>query len=139
MINNCCQLSPLLFIINIILGFYYEYFLYGLLFFCLMITSFIYHTYYTVFSNIIDKVSILYVVLYGCMLFNQKLHFVDKNIKNIIMLTLIVLTFLSTFYLYYYGYYTKNYCFNENIVIANLYQSLIHLISCFSHSLIMLV
>ncbi len=74
MINNSCQLSPLIFIINIILGLYYNYILYALLFISLIITSVIHHTYYTEFTNIIDKISILYIILYGSMLFYQKIY-----------------------------------------------------------------
>ena len=138
-INNSCQLSPLIFIINIIIGIYCGYFLYSLLFFFLIITSLIYHTFYTEFSNIIDKVSILYVILYGSLLFYQKINTIEININNIISCTLIITTFLSVFYLYHYGYYNKIYCFNENINIAYHYQSMLHYITFFSHSLIMLL
>ena len=144
MINNCCQISPLIFIINILFGFYYGYILYGLLFLSLIITSIIHHTYYTEFTTIIDKISILYVILYGSMLFYQKIFFIDTinysflsryNLLSIV----IVLTFLSIFYLYHYGYYNKKYCFDTSIDTAYKYHSLIHYISCFSHTLIMLL
>ena len=144
MINNCCQISPLIFIINILFGFYYGYILYGLLFLSLIITSIIHHTYYTEFTTIIDKISILYVILYGSMLFYQKIFFIDYinysflsryNLLSIV----IVLTFLSIFYLYHYGYYNKKYCFDTSIDTAYKYHSLIHYISCFSHTLIMLL
>jgi len=82
MINNSCQLSPLIFIINIIFGFYYDYILYGLLFISLIITSILHHTYYTEFTNIIDKISILYVILYGSMLFYQKIYILETNLTN---------------------------------------------------------
>jgi hypothetical protein len=139
MINNSCQISPFIFIINILLGFYFGYFLYSLLFIFLLITSVIYHTYYTEFTYIIDKVSILYVVLYGSLLFYQKIYCIDINISNLLYMFMIVSTFLSVFYLYYYGYYIKEYCFNENIYISYQYQSYIHYITFLSHSLIMLL
>ena len=139
MINNCCQLSPLIFIINIIIGLYNNYLLYSLLFFSLTITSIIYHTYYTDFTYIIDKVAILYIILYGMLLFYQKINFITINFVNIIMCIIIILTFLSVFYIYHYGFYIKEYCFNNDINISYKYQSLIHYISCLSHSLIMLL
>lgn len=139
MINNCCQLSPLIFIINIIIGLYNNYLLYSLLFFSLTITSIIYHTYYTDFTYIIDKVAILYIILYGMLLFYQKINFITINFVNIIMCIIIILTFLSVFYIYHYGFYIKEYCFNNDINISYKYHSLIHYISCLSHSLIMLL
>ena len=139
MINNSCQITPLIFIINIILGFYYNYILYALLFISLIITSVIHHTYYTEFTNIIDKISILYIILYGSMLFYQKIYILENNLKNKILYLIIILTFLSVFYLYHYGYFKNIYCFNEDIYIAYKYHSLIHFISSFSHTLIMLL
>lgn len=144
MINNSCQISPLIFIINILFGFYYDYILYGLLFLCLLVTSIIHHTYYTDFTNIIDKISILYVILYGSMLFYQKNFFIKytnyiSHSRYILLSILIVLTFLSIFYLYHYGYYNNKYCFDTSIDTAYKYHSLIHYISCFSHTLIMIL
>ena len=138
-INNCCQISPFIFIINILLGFYCNYILYGILFFCLLLTSVFYHTYYTDFTYIIDKVSILYVILYGSILFYQKINIINYNFIFMIMTLLIILTFLSVFYLYYYGYFMKYYCFHDDISIAYKYHSLIHYITSFSHTLIMLL
>ena len=153
-INNICQISPIVFLINIILGFYCNYILYSILFICLFITSIFYHTYNTDFTYIIDKVSILYVILYGTMLFFQKINDTNTNIHTItntnnvtfisrfiyiLMSIMIVLTFISVIYLYYYGYCYNIYCFNQNIDIAYWYQSLIHFISCFSHILIMIL
>ena len=144
MIHNCCQISPLVFIINIILGFYNHYILYGLLFLCLLVTSILHHTYYTEFTTIIDKISILYVILYGTMLFYQKMYYTDaiRSIsisRSSLLSIIIVITFISVFYLYHYGYYNKLYCFDESNDTAYKYHSLIHYISCLSHSLIMIL
>jgi len=146
MIHNCCQISPLIFIINILFGFYSGYILYGLLFLSLIITSIIHHTYYTEFTSIIDKVSIVYVILYGSMLFYQKINSINSiDFTNYIFLSrtilsiVIVLNFLSIFYLYHYGYYNSKYCFDTSIDTAYKYHSLIHYISCFSHVLIMVL
>ena len=138
-LNNSCQLSPLIFIINILIGIYCNYFLYSLLFFFLIITSLTYHTYNTEFTYIIDKVSILYVVLYGMFLFYQKIYYININITNLLYIFMIVSTFLSVFYLYYYGHYIKEYCFNNDINISYQYQSMIHHITLLSHGLIMLL
>ena len=142
MIYNCCQISPLVFIINILLGFYQGYILYGLLFLSLIITSLLHHTYYAEFTYIIDKVAILYVILYGYMLFKQKIYLIDTtnySFITIILSIVIVFTFVSVFYLYYYGYYSKKYCFDENTDTCHKYHSIIHYISCFSHVLVMIL
>ena len=138
-IQNCCQISPFIFIINILFGFYCNYILYGMLFLCLLITSVFYHTYYIDFTYIIDKVSILYVTLYGGMLFYQKIIDMNYTFISILMMILVILTFLSVFYLYYYGYMIDYYCFHKDIIIAYKYHSYIHYISSFSHTLIMLL
>ena len=138
-IQNCCQISPFIFIINILFGFYCNYILYGMLFLCLLITSVFYHTYYIDFTYIIDKVSILYVTLYGGMLFYQKIIDMNYTFISILMMILVILTFLSVFYLYYYGYMIDYYCFHKDITIAYKYHSYIHYISSFSHTLIMLL
>mgnify|MGYP000851894107 FL=1 len=144
MLNNCCQISPLVFIINILFAFYYDYILYGFLFLSLIITSIIHHTYYTEFTSIIDKISILYVILYGSMLFTQKNYLIDITnyislSRTILLSIIIILTFLSIFYLYHYGYYNNKYCFDTSIDIAYKYHSLIHYISCLSHTLIIIL
>ena len=145
MINNCCQISPLIFIINILLGFYYGYILYALLFLSLIITSLLHHTYYTEFTTIIDKISILYVILYGSMLFYQKIYlihntnYVSVSRSSLLSIVIIIITFISVFYLYHYGYYNKKYCFDINMDTAYTYHSLIHYISCVSHVLIMII
>ena len=147
MLNNCCQISPLIFILNILFGFYYGYILYALLFLSLIITSLLHHTYYTEFTTIIDKISILYVILYGSMLFYQKINIINtitidsthySSLSRLLSI-IIVFTFLSIFYLYHYGYYNKKYCFDTSIDTAYKYHSMVHYISCFSHLLIIVL
>ena len=46
---------------------------------------------------------------------------------------LIISTFLTTIYTYYYGYVTSQYCFHADINIANMYHSVLHFISFFGH------
>ena len=84
-ITNCCQLSSFVFIINIVIGIYYNYYLYSFLFLLLLITSLIHHSNYTDFTYVIDKTLCAYVVIYGTLLFFQKgkEHFtlLNYNIK----------------------------------------------------------
>ena len=53
--TNCCQVSSFVFIINIVIGIYYKYYLYSLLFIILLITSLIHHSNYTDFTYVLDK------------------------------------------------------------------------------------
>jgi len=156
--TNCCQLSSFIFIINIILGIYCNYYLYSFLFFILLITSLIHHSNYTDFTYILDKTLCFYIVLYGTLLFYQKgrEHFQSIkinnnthtynnivinflfNFKTILFLSIIIL-FLTVIYLYYYGYYYKKYVFDSDITTSFKSHSFIHYISAFAHSLIMLI
>ena len=156
--TNCCQLSSFIFIINIILGIYCNYYLYSFLFFILLITSLIHHSNYTDFTYILDKTLCFYIVLYGTLLFYQKgiEHFKSIemnnnthtynnivinflfNFKTILFVSIIIL-FLTVIYLYYYGYYYKKYVFDSDITTSFKSHSFIHYISAFAHSLIMLI
>jgi len=156
--TNCCQLSSFIFIINIILGIYCNYYLYSFLFFILLITSLIHHSNYTDFTYILDKTLCFYIVLYGTLLFYQKgrehfqsieinnnTHIYNNivinflfNCKTILFLSIIIL-FLTVIYLYYYGYYYKKYVFDSDITTSFKSHSFIHYISAFAHSLIMLI
>ena len=156
--TNCCQLSSFIFIINIILGIYCNYYLYSFLFFILLITSLIHHSNYTDFTYILDKTLCFYIVLYGTLLFYQKgiEHFQSIkmnnnthtynnivinflfNFKTILFVSIIIL-FLTVIYLYYYGYYYKKYVFDSDITTSFKSHSFIHYISAFAHSLIMLI
>lgn len=146
---NCCYYSSFVFIINILIGIYCKYYLYSFLFVILLITSLIYHSNYTDFTYVVDKTLCLYIVVYGTLLFFQKSidHFtiINNNNNNIlfyiksILFTSIVVSFLLVLYLYYYGYYTTQYVFDSDILIALKTHSFIHYISAYAHSLIMLL
>ena len=156
-ITNCCQLSSFVFIINIIIGIYYKYYLYSLLFIILLITSLIHHSNYTDFTYVLDKTLCLYIVLYGTLLFYQKskehFTFINYNYNNSsnsnsnkslfyfksILFICIVVSFLIVLYLYYYGYYYKKYVFDTDIVNSFRCHSFIHYLSCFAHSIIMIL
>ena len=123
--------SSFIFLTNVLIAYRYEYYLYSYLFIGLFVTSVIFHSYYTLFTNLIDKVSLIAVVLYGgYMCIYKKLSL----IKSI----LIVSTFVSVIYLYTYGYYTNSLCFHEDQLTGRLYHSFMHLISSLGHHIIML-
>ena len=146
--NLQCFTSSFLFSINSIVAYSINEEVYCILFFALFITSLIVHTKNTIFTNLIDKISILGVVLYGGYLFFNKLNYLLYSktvyetpifIFKIFLSSFIITTFISTIYLYCYGYYCKDYCFYHDKVIADIYHSLLHLISFLGHLGIMIL
>jgi hypothetical protein len=126
--------SSLLFITNCASAYYCEYYLYSLFFCLLTITSLIFHSNKTLLSNLLDKCSIISIVLYGAYLFFNKF-----NNEKMLISSCIITTFLLVIYFYYYGYFIKHYCFNKNKNIGTLYHCLIHIITCIGHHLIIIM
>ena len=123
-------LSSFIFITNIFTTFYKKYYLYSFYFLCLLMSSLIYHyNSYNIYINLLDKIFIFAVVLFGFKYFIIKINY------NLLSCAIII-SFLLTIYLFIYGYYTKQYCFNNDICIGNNYHCLIHLISSIGHHLI---
>lgn len=136
--NNILIYSSFIFITNILHFFYKKYYIYSLLFFILYITSIIYHSDNNFLSNILDKVAICGVVSYGLYMLNDKADF-NTSTQSILISFTIGFTFLSVIYLFIYGRYINNYCFNPDTCISNYFHCLIHLISSFGHHLIILL
>jgi len=130
-IKNILVLSSLVFITNIISAFLCKKYTYSFLFVILTITSLVYHSNNNIYTNIIDKIGILLIVVYGAITLYNKTH----TNKFIFIITVIIL-FLLTNFLYIYGYFTKQLCFNNEICIGNNYHSLLHYLSSFGHHLI---
>lgn len=133
--QNCCFYSSAIFLINSIIAFYFDYYLYSFFFFILVITSLVVHSNNNIYTNIIDKISILFIVFYGGWLFYKKclLHI---DMRRVGLMITIVSTFLITIYLYLFGYINRQYCFCSDINLANQYHSLLHMISSIGHNLI---
>jgi hypothetical protein len=124
--------SSLIFLTNFIFAYFTQRYIYSLLFFLLTITSVFFHSTYDFYIMLFDKIAILSIVSYGSyMLWNSKYEY----IHNKIIFCGIVFTFLLTLYLYIYGYFTQQYCFDNQF--GNYYHALIHLISSFGHHMIL--
>uniref|UniRef100_A0A6C0DAT2 Uncharacterized protein n=1 Tax=viral metagenome TaxID=1070528 RepID=A0A6C0DAT2_9ZZZZ len=136
--QNCCFYSSTIFLVNSIVAFWFDYYLYSFFFFLLVITSLVVHSNNNIYTNIMDKISILFIVFYGGWLFYKKC-LLPIDIKRIGLMITIVSTFLITIYLYYFGYINRQYCFCEDNEIANQYHSFLHLVSSFGHILIILL
>jgi hypothetical protein len=145
MINICdeytsCFYSSFIFLTNVIVAYWYEYYFYGRLFFLLIITSILFHSIHNnIYSNINDKIAILCIVLYGGNLFFHKFLTNETSVKYWVFSFFIVSAFLLTLYLFIYGYITNSFCFYEDRNKANLYHSLLHIISSIGHNLIIMM
>lgn len=137
-IKNTCFYSSIVFITNSILALYYNYLVYSLLFFILVITSLIVHSDNNIYALGIDKIAIFCVVFYGGYLFFEKCKHITST-SQIILAIIAIMTFLTTIYLYYYGYMNNTYCYHEDRYIGNLYHSLLHIIASVGHNIIVIL
>ena len=139
---NCCFYSSFVFLSNVLLALYYEYYLYALLFTILIVTSTIHHCYYTTETTVVDKIAIYCIVFYGGFLFYKKLMEYYKsgfNAKHYVLSFLIVSTFLSNIFLYYYGYLYDCFCFSSDKSASDWIHSLLHCLGSFGHCCIVLL
>jgi hypothetical protein len=135
---NSCFYSSFIFLTNTIVAYQYKYYTYSLVFFLLFVTSIIVHSVTNIYTIIIDKVSILLVVLYGGYVFYNKLFTLTTSVQYLLSIIVIV-CFLSTIYLYCYGFFMSSYCFTKDIQIGRAYHSLLHFIGSFGHNLIVVL
>ena len=131
---NFCFYSSFIFLTNVIVFFFLGYTFYAFLFLCLWLTSVLHHSNPSTTTYMLDKLSIGGVVLYGGYLFLTKWDSISTK-----MALIIIVTFLSTIYLYYYGYTNQSYCFDKNQERGMLFHSGMHVISSIGHHLIALV
>lgn len=126
-----CTYSSMFFAINVMVNYWYDYFIYSALFAFLLTTSIIHHSNKTFYTFVVDKIAIICVVLYGGYLFYQK-----NWTNNIILVSSIILTFFSTIYLYYYGYMCDQFCFAPDKCESDWYHGLMHFVASAGHLMI---
>lgn len=129
-VNILCYTS-LFFITNIFTALYQEYFLYAFFFLLLTISSIIVHTNDTIYTNLIDKLFISFIVVYGGVTMYHKYN--DENYLNAFI---VIIAFVFCIWVYILGFLHKDYCFHSEKCIADKYHCLLHLISSFGHHLI---
>jgi hypothetical protein len=136
--KNSCFYSSIVFITNSVIALYYNYLVYSLLFFILVITSLIVHSNTNMYTLVIDKIAIFAIAFYGGYLFFEKCKHINST-SQIILAIITVYTFLATIYLYYCGYINNTYCYHQDKCIANLYHSLLHVIASVGHNIIVIL
>uniref|UniRef100_A0A6C0I4Q1 Uncharacterized protein n=1 Tax=viral metagenome TaxID=1070528 RepID=A0A6C0I4Q1_9ZZZZ len=136
---SSCFYSSFVFLCNILYAYCKDDYIYVALFSFLFVTSVAFHANIEKETTLLlDKIPIVSIILYGGYAFYEKM--IERNLTSFfdyLIPLLIVSTFVSTGYLYTYGYWTKQYCFYEDEVVANYYHSALHVISCVGHILIM--
>ena len=122
--------SSFVFITNVITAFYNEYYLYSFLFCILTTTSLSVHSNDNIYTNIIDKIAVSKIVLYGAYTLYNKIN------VNKCMNCIIIITFLFCVYFYIYGFLTKKYCFSDEKLKAEKYHFMMHIIGSTGHHFI---
>jgi hypothetical protein len=118
-----CYYSCHVFLINVFFNWLNGEFMYGLLFLLLFATSIFFYTYNDLVPFLLDQMAIFMVIFYGFILFMVKK-------KTVLSSLLILSTFLTTLYLYLYGYITDSYCYG---IYEEEWHSALHLISSIGH------
>ena len=151
-----CFYTSILFLIVAFKAIYNNYIPYGLLWFQLSFTSILYHgkMYPESYKDDLlsyDRASAYLVVLYGAYLLLHKITcFSDNNNNNnkkykkfsicdFLTIIVIIISFMTTIYLYHYGYQISKYCFDDNKETAHFYHMILHLLSIIGHLLIILL
>ena len=132
--KNTMVLSSLLFITNTAMALIYSDYLYSLFFSYVTATSLLYHSNNNMYTNILDKIGIFSIVTYGGYTLYMK-----QCEDNIFLSNSILLFFVLVNYIYIYGYYTNQYCFDPQLCTGNNYHSLLHIITCIAHNMIIML
>ena len=117
--------TSLLFISNGLHAFYKKRFLYSFLFILLALSSVLFYSFPSIYTNLFDKLAILFVVCYGAYLFSFKQPFQQFVIS---------LTFLCTILFFFFGYISNSFCYGPR---GNDYHAALHFISSLGHHLIL--
>ena len=127
---NILQYSSLVFVTNVFVGIYYKLYLYSFLFLLLTVTSVSVHTEDILWINIVDKMVIFLIFLYGTYMLSQKVY----NFESLII---IISTFLFCIVVYIYGFLNQCFCFDECENVAKYSHALMHIIGSSGHLLLM--
>jgi hypothetical protein len=129
---NILAITSLLFIINSIVAYTYNYNIYSLLFLLLFISSTITHSFDYYLFSMIDRMIVLIIVFYGG-------YVLYKKNPDPLMIIIILSTFLIVCKLWIYGYMMNDFCFHKETKIKIFYHACMHIIGSIGHHLIVLV
>lgn len=134
-----CYYSCSVFLLNVLISLYYNYYIYSALFFALFMTSLSFHSNPTLVTNVIDKMAIASVVAYGgYVFFNKCMNMNIQETKRILFSMIVMGTFIIILFWYICGYYQNKYCFYKK-QRGYLYHMLIHIVSSLGHLLVVIL
>ena len=125
--NPYCVYSSYIFLTNTITAFLFDYNVYATIFFLLFVTSFTYHSHKNIYTNVLDKMAILAVVLYGGHMFFQKCYL--SNIESIMKAIVVVAAFIFIIIIHYHNR-------TSNDDTSQFLHCIIHTISSIGHHII---
>lgn len=125
--------TSLFFITNAIVSYLTNQYIYAVISIGLFMSSSIYHYIYSDITKFIDKIFIYIFVCFGGYTLYQK-----TSSKNIIKTVCIITLFVFSIIVYNYGKMSSQFCFDPNIIVANIYHGILHILSSFGHNLIIL-
>ena len=134
--NKECFYSSLFFLINTMIAHHYKYYSYSLAFLFLTITSLFHHYYDNNLTRQIDRLAIVIMLYYTILIFYTKFKNNKISFIHIIFYGIIYSIIL---FLFVYGYFTNQYCFDKNHTTACLWHSLLPLIASVSHIILILI
>lgn len=142
---NYCIYSSFLFATNVLTGLYFGQYLYAFLFLLLTLSSIIHHSSKTQLTRNLDKIALYVVISYGGYKFYEHYKTISAtapatgnpfDLTTITKYALIIITFLSCVFLYFFGYFTNNYVFHPEYITGQLYHVLMHFCATIGHHLI---
>ena len=132
--------SSFFFLMNSVTALLHEYYVYSSLFFILTVTSIVVHTHDNLYTNLIDKVAVSTIVVYGGYMLHSKLHGIEsmQTCDEIqsglgVGIVIVFIAFLFCVYVYVYGFLTDNYCFCHDKCVAHRFHFLMHVMSSIGH------
>ena len=125
--------SSLIFLTNFSIAYLYKRYIYSALFMSLTITSVIFHSGPNIYTNIMDKFAIIGIVLYALVNLYHNILFIQLYYSSIILAS-----FTFVIIVFFYGYHTNQYCFDNDKTISNYYHMALHIVSSVSHHMIIL-
>ena len=134
-----CFTTSYLFFINSILFYSKSLYVYSFLFKGLMMTSLLFHSdrnHYNGGHRLyewLDFIMIVSVVTYSVY------YLYNKQTYDLLLMTGVLLCFISVLYIYYYGRIIGRYCGDPTPYVCELYQAIVHIITFVGHIFILYV
>lgn len=135
MTTNVRYYSSFVLLTNVFVGLLTANYIYSGLFATLFLTSIQVHSNENIAINLLDKLVIFMVFLYGGHRLLMKRYMTTWGITKAII---IAMTCLFVIWIYCYGYLTTDLCFHPVPEFAAVYHVFMHVVGSLGHNMIML-